>query len=399
MASPVKIAMIGCGGIANQHTRGYAELYKGGCRDFEYVACCDINEAGAKARAAQIAEIQGAEPKVFTDVGALLQSGIAEAADICLPHWLHHIIGIQCLEGGLHVMIEKPIGLTIKATKAIIAAGKKAGKVVATAENIRRYQTARAFHWALNEKKMIGDLLTVKSHQIMNKPPDYTPYAWKWRGVKLLTGGGMIMDSGAHYADMNVLMFGEPDKIACSMWTYCDLMVEDAPVVGTVKSDVEDAWHAIIRFKSGLEVTWTYSRVFHGDSKCAYYYGTEGTITDNKVVFHPFQNGGLIHLPNGTEIGTEAVVADYMKTLSEDRKRMLFPYGCVNGFGVQTWDFADSIRNNRKPEMDGEDGLKSKALCEACFEAATCGEYVSYDDVLSGKVNAYQKPIDEYWKL
>ena len=100
MSEPVKIAFIGCGGIAGQHAKGYADLYKRGCRDLEYAACCDVNEANAKERAKEIAAIQGSEPKVFTDLKDLTESGVAEAADICSPHWLHHALAIQCLEGG-----------------------------------------------------------------------------------------------------------------------------------------------------------------------------------------------------------------------------------------------------------------------------------------------------------
>jgi hypothetical protein len=49
--------------------------------------------------------------------------------------------------------------------------------------------------------------------------------------------------------------------------------------------------------------------------------------------------------------------------------------------------------------MDGMAGLRSKALCEACFESATLGRPVKYDDVLNGTIRTFQKPIDEFWEL
>ena len=49
--------------------------------------------------------------------------------------------------------------------------------------------------------------------------------------------------------------------------------------------------------------------------------------------------------------------------------------------------------------MDGVDGLGAKALCEACYESATVGRTVQYQEVLEGRVNAYQQPIDAFWDL
>ena len=49
--------------------------------------------------------------------------------------------------------------------------------------------------------------------------------------------------------------------------------------------------------------------------------------------------------------------------------------------------------------MDGWAGIRAKALCETCYESATAGAPVKYDDVFSGKVHAYQDPIDAYWGI
>jgi len=400
MAESVKLAFVGCGGIAAQHVGGYKELFNGGCRDVEYVACCDVNEDTAAGLAEAVAAVQGSEPKVFTDLDEMLDAGIAEGADVCLPHWLHHSAAIQCLEGGLHVMVEKPIGITVKATRKIIEAGKKAGKVVATAEQIRRMPAPRAFRWAIAERKLIGDVHMVCTKTVMHNPLDLDMPRMQWRALKLLTGGGLIMDSGAHYADMMIHLFGDVDEVYCTIQVLDQRMVENPPAVESAPVDVESTWHAIIRFKSGVEATWTYSRSFHGpNEQSASFYGSDGTIYNDRVVFHPFQLGGRVLLEDGTEMSNEDVIAEYMATLSDDEKNRLFPYGCESGFGVQMWDFADAIRNGREPEMDGEAGLRAKALCETCYESAAAGEPVKYDDVLSGEVCEYQRPIDEYWQI
>ena len=406
MSDGVKLALVGCGGISGAHVRGYKDLYTRGCREFEVTACCDVQAESAETRAQEIAEFQGSKPKVYTDVQDLIRSGAAQAADICVPHCFHHTVAIPLLEGGIHAMIEKPLGLTVKASQRIIQAAEASGCVLATGENVRRDLTARSCTWAINERRLIGDVRLVSIQAVNYGPFDFTRPAAKWRGIKVLTGGGMIMDSGAHFADMIQVLFGEPDEVYCSMASYDGRTIEDAPVVGTVPADVEDTWHAVIQFKAderhphGPVVTWTYSRSLYAEKvRQASYYGSEGTMLDLGFPFHPFQGGGNCVLADGSEVSSEQIQADYLAGLSEEEKAQRLPYGATDGFAIEVWDFVNAIATGRKPEMDGMDGLRAKALCESCYESATLGKPVKYADVLEGRIDAYQAPIDEYWGL
>jgi predicted dehydrogenase len=309
-------------------------------------------------------------------------------------------VAIPLLENGIDVMIEKPLGITVRASKKIIEAAEKHKRILATGENIRRYPTARACEWAINTRGLIGDVRLVNIQAINYGPFDITRPAAKWRVIKALTGGGMIMDSGAHFGDMIQVLFGDVDEVYCTMSCYDDRVVEGAPVVGMAPVDVEDTWHAVIRFKSGLHVTWTYSRALHEQGvRVGSYYGSEGTMRDLGFVFHPFQGGGEAVLPDGSEWSSEQIQAEYMATLSEEDKARLFPYGSMDGFAIEVWDFVNAIATGRKPEMDGYDGLRAKALCECCYESATAGKAVKFDDVLAGRVDAYQRPIDAFWEI
>jgi predicted dehydrogenase len=400
MSNGVKLALVGCGGISRAHVRGYADLYQNGCRDFSVVACCDVRAQSAETRAQEIAEFQGQKPRVYTRVEDLVEAGVADAADVCVPHCFHHSVGITLLEGGIHVMVEKPLGITILASRRLIDAAQRYGRVLATGENVRRYPTARACTWAIREQRLIGDVRLANIQSINYGPFDFTRPAAKWRGVKLLTGGGMIMDSGAHFTDMVQVLFGEPDEVYCSMASYDTRTIENAPIVGDVAADVEDSWHAVVRFKSGTTVAWTYSRSMYGEMvRQANYYGSAGTMVDLGFPFHPFQGGGNCVLADGSEITSEQIQADYMASLSEESRAGLFPYGTLDGFAVEVWDFVDAIAKGRKPEMDGYDGLRAKALCEACYESATLSKPVRFVDVLEGRLDAYQRPINDFWEL
>ena len=396
----VRLALVGCGNIAGAHIEGYEDLHRRGCREFQVTACCDVNEEAARQRAQEIAAFQGVTPEVFASVAGLVASEVADGVDVCVPHCFHHTVAVPLLEAGLHVMVEKPVGITIKASKMIIATAEKHGRVLATGENIRRYLTARSCVWALNEQRLIGDVQLVSVQAIDYKPFDYADPTMKWRGVKLLTGGGMIMDSGAHFADMVQVLFGEVDEVYCTMEALDDRIIKDSPMLGDVPADVEDTWHAVIRFKSGLTVTWTYSRSLYGDGlRMANYYGSEGRMVDLGFPFHPFQGGGDAVLADGTVVPSQQIQAQYMASLDDAEKANLFPYGSTDGFAIEAWDFVNSIATGRRPEMDGTDGMRAKALCECCYESATAGKPVKFADVLAGRVNAYQQPIDDYWQL
>jgi predicted dehydrogenase len=400
MATPVKLALVGCGWISRQHINGYKDLISRGCREFDISACCDPVEERARQKAAEIAEFQGHTPAVVTSVPDLIAADIAEAADVCVPHYCHHSVAAELLKAGIHTMVEKPVGITVRATKAIIEAAAKADRVLAAAENIRRYNTARACAWALRDQQLIGDVKLVNIQSINHQIFDFENPAFKWRGIKLLTGGGMIMDSGAHFADMIKLLFGKVADVYCTFDVSDTRMIADAPVLRVSPADVEDTWHAVIRFESGLHVTWTYSRSLHGPAvSVGNYYGSDGTMTDLGFVFHPFQRGGQIVKPDGSVISNDNIVAQYMESLDSDAQEYLFPYGSTDGFAIEVYDFIRAIRTGVKPEMDGEDALRAKTLCEACYESAVAGTFVAYDDVLNGDVDAYQRPIDAYWKL
>lgn len=400
MSDTIRLALVGCGGISQAHRNGYKAIMAAGCREFAVTACCDVLRERAEKAAADIAAFQGSTPRVFTSVTELIAAGCADAADICTPHYAHHACAIELLNAGLHVMVEKPIGITVRASKAIIAAGKRNRRVVATAEQVRRCQNSRAAEWALNTRKLIGDVRLAIVQSVDNGAFNYDLSAFKWRGIKLLVGGGMIMDSGAHFADMIQHLFGAVDEVACDTRAFDTRLIEGAPVLGSARADVEDTWQITMRFKSGLLVNWAYCRSAPGQKLAtALYYGTQGSMRDLGFPFHCFQGGCEVTLADGTKLSNAEVVEQYMKSLSEADKQRLFPYGCLDCFGIEVWDFVNSIRTGRQPEMDGMEGLRSKALCEACFESATLGRPVKYDSVLSGRVRAFQKPIDDFWKL
>ncbi|MBP8955044.1 MAG: Gfo/Idh/MocA family oxidoreductase, partial [Armatimonadetes bacterium] len=158
MSDKVRLAIVGTGGIAKAHLGGYKTLLDAGYDQFEIAGLCDTNEGRRSEYAALVKEYFGLEPAQYSSVEEMCEkAGDIQAADICTPHAFHHTAAIPCLEAGIDVMVEKPCGITIKASDRIIEAAQKKNCIVAVAEQVRRGLKARCMDWAVNEQKMIGD--------------------------------------------------------------------------------------------------------------------------------------------------------------------------------------------------------------------------------------------------
>ena len=86
---------------------------------------------------------------------------------------------------------------------------------------------------------------------------------------------------------------------------------------------------------------------------------------------------------------------EFMTSLGEEGKNKLFPHGFTDGVLLECYDFVDAIENNRPPDVTAEMGLRAKSICESIYESAACGQAVNYEDIVAGRINKYQKPIDD----
>mgnify|MGYP005836538403 CR=1 FL=1 len=400
MKDQIRLAMVGCGGIAGAHLNGYENLVKAGYDRFRFEAVVDPREANAQQLQDRIEAMTGHRPAAFATVEEMLKQAKVDGVDICTPHAMHHSAAIPCLKKGVSVMVEKPCGITIKASKRMLAAAEKTGALISTAEQIRRTKPARAMEWAINKKKMIGDPRFMTMQVFGHASFDWKSYAFAWRGLQILGGGGMAFDAGVHFTDMMLYVFGPVKDVSCEFRTYFTPVLNGPAGIGKKKLDVEDTWLATLRFESGFVCHWGYSREARGHkTRTGIYYGSKGSLRDRQEWMHPFQNGADLITADGEEVPYDTIEAQYMASLSAKQKDRLFPYGLGDGISNECWDFVDAMDKGRQPELTGIDGMKSKAVAMAMYESNLSGDWVKVADVESGKVNAYQKPIDEYWKI
>ena len=394
----VNLAIVGCGGMAGAHLRGYEELLQRGEDRFRIVAAVDEAKERAEGFAAHLGSAAGWEVAAFGTVEELLDSGLkVDGADICSPHGLHHVLACQLLQGGVNVLVEKPIGITVKASKKIAATAKRRGLVAATAEQCRRAIGQRTIHWAFDDG-LLGDPAMWWAIQARWQDPEPVG-GWSWRVDRKLGGCGMVMDSGAHWVDTMRYWFGEIDSVFARVEQVRDRRFQKGRRV--VKGAQEDFWTAIFNFRSGLVGTWSWTISAPGKGFTQLTLaGTRGSIIDSDI-FHPaaFQANGECQLIDGTTYSMGKLQEMYLDTLSAARREELFPYGITAGVPLELWDFIDALSRGRPVEIDAEEGMRSKAVSEAIYESGKSGQVVKVADVVSGKVDAWQRDLNNYWKL
>ncbi|MDP7305860.1 MAG: Gfo/Idh/MocA family oxidoreductase, partial [Pirellulaceae bacterium] len=131
------IALVGCGGMGLRHLHGLIEHNKK-FDSLRLVAVCDVN-ADAAQHVADVAEgALRSRPATYTDFDKLLSEVKPDAIDIVTDTRMHHVFAEMAFDAGVHVMCEKPMGITLKACRRMRDAAERTGMTLSIAENYRR---------------------------------------------------------------------------------------------------------------------------------------------------------------------------------------------------------------------------------------------------------------------
>ena len=381
MADEVVLGLIGCGGMMGAHVNGYKALWNAGLRDFRIAATCDIEAGRAERLAADIEAFQGTRPTVYTDFEKMLAAeGNLDACDLSLVHRDHHKVAIPCLKAKKHVTIEKPLAITCRAAKAIIAAAKKAKRLLQTAENYRRAPDNRAIHWALANKR-IGDLRMLYWIDVGERL-----WYWAWREHRELAGGGWSMDGGVHFADLFRYHVGDVKTLyAVSRAHFPTRYRDSAKLADPVQATVEDTTLAVLEFANGVSGEWSSTSAAPGlGFNQRVVYGSEGSLA---------WGVGLKTRSQQTTMG--ALLEEHKQAMTEDEREKLFPRGVTDTVATELWEFIQAIQGKATLETDGVEGLKALAICMAIYESSWLNAPVKIADVESCKIENYQADLNE----
>lgn len=226
-----KIGIVGAGIIGKSHSE--AILKNGDC---VLTAVCDT----VIERAEEIASEHNAES--YTDYKEMAEKADIDAVILNLPHFLHHDATVYFLEKGIHVLVEKPMAMNTEECDSMIEAAKKSGAKLAVGHVQKYYSVIEDVKKIIEEEKY-GKLCMITEVRNVN----YLPNRPKWFLEKEKSGGGIVMNYGAHTLDR--IMYVTGDRVE-EIQGYLSNPISD--------DNVEINAQLLLKLKSGVSANITY---------------------------------------------------------------------------------------------------------------------------------------------
>lgn len=416
MEKTVNVGLVGCGFMGTRHLYGFQELNNRDLKQIRLKAVCDLKADRSENVATLTKAHLGYRPAVYTDIHKMLnEEKELDAVDIVVDPAFHHTLADIAFRSGKHVLIEKPMGITVKACIEMVDSARKHGKILAVAENYRRDPLNRLVKAAL-DTDVIGKPFMVLQHLVEGGGKIAVS---PWRHIK--ERGGILLDMGAHYADLLRYFFGEVEQVTGKMCMFekirkgievtgwpAEIRAKMEDKSAKVKPTVEDTALGILEFKNGVLGQWITSLAGNGKSLWQrIIYGSEGSIDA------PLDRSGnplYVHLKDGTQLSGLDVLKRTRNLPYEEITRKIFPEGLHQYrlpfqeadrrlIAIELYDFAEAVLYSRKPEVNGNEGLKAVALTYAILESAFLNSPVKVKDVENGKISGYQQEINEAWNI
>jgi predicted dehydrogenase len=338
----LRFALVGCGRIAPRH----AELLsKGQVRNASLAAVCDIDEAKARAFGAKYGV------PAYKDMDEMLkkEKGI-DIVTVLTPSGLHAQHTISLASYGKHIVVEKPMALTLDDADAMIRACDRNGVKLFVVKQNRFNRPVQKLREALEQgrfgKIVLGTVRVrwCRTQEYYDQDP--------WRGTWKLDGG-VLTNQASHHLDLLEWMMGTPESVFAKSTT------------ALVKIETEDTAVATVKFSSGAL----------------------GVIEATTAARPKDLEGSLSILGENGTVEIAGFAVNEMKTWNFRDKRpedadVLAHYSVnppnVYGFGHQEYlqDVVDSIESGTSALVDGLEGRKSLELITALYESIETGREV-----------------------
>lgn len=252
----LNVGVIGVGSISHQHIEPYLQH-----EEVNVIALCDKNQTrlAEKGKLYQVDQLYG-------DYTALLNDAAIDAVSICTWNNSHAEIAIAALEAGKHVLVEKPLSMTVEEALAVEAAAERTGKVIQVGFVRRHGENTKVLKKFIDNKDL-GEIYYAKTSCIrrIGNPGG-------WFSDREKSGGGPLIDLGVHIIDICWYLMGKPRPVSVSGNTYAklgnrrnidNLSFYKAADYNPELNDVEDLANAMIRFDNGASIMVDVSYSLH----------------------------------------------------------------------------------------------------------------------------------------
>ena len=409
-----RFALMGCGGMGRRHLQGFGELARVRPGLVELAAVIDVAGDRAEFAAREAADLLGGCPRAFTSLDQAIRAvPDLEAVDIVTTAGTHHAAAAAALGHGLHVLVEKPMAVTLRGCRRMRQAAARHGRILSVAENYRRDPISRLAR-ALFQAGIIGECRTVLYTRLGGGTRLFiTP----WRHLR--EQGGPLLDAGVHEADMLVNHLGpvrevlgrarlvEPrrhvERPEVAPGGFYDRFVSEYP--DAVEATAPDAMIATLTFASGAWGQWVQDHSSYGPSVLrSVVLGSEGRMDIPSMRSGEPLTVWLTDAPEPVpdeellervpEFALDDLSAELFGGARLARYAGDFPTADRKLIAIELAELATAIETDADVEVGPDQGEAAVALVMAVFESSETGGPVTVDEVRSGAVSAYQDPID-----
>lgn len=337
----MNFAIIGCGHITMRHAESLQAL-----PDAKLVAVCDTDGS----RVSNFARDYHAEP--YTDYRAMLERSDVDVVTICVPSGLHTKIGVDVAQAGKHVLVEKPIALTLADADQLITVCSREKVNLGVVLQNRFNPPMVALREALNQGKL-GRILLGNATVRWYRPQSY--YDVGWRGTWAMDGG-ILLNQAIHHVDALSWLIGDVH----SVFAFMDTLAHDI--------EVPDVCVASIRFTNGAVAnieasTVTYPHNLEGSVAI---FGEKGSV---KVGGTALNQTEFWKIEGDLERENEILTYEYENT----------PESRGYSHQQQIAEMIRSIEEGRPPSTSGVEARKSLELVLAIHESARLGREVQIE--------------------
>ncbi|GIH19379.1 Gfo/Idh/MocA family protein [Rugosimonospora africana] len=351
--APLRMGVIGIGWAGQQHLEALSAR-----ADVEVVAL-----AGMEAELlGQLADKHGVASR-YERWEDLLDSAQIDAVVVAVPTALHAPIAIAALERGLHVLCEKPIAESAERAEAMVAAARKAGRVLEIAFNHRRRGDIEMLKGVVDRGEL-GRIYYAKAWWLRRSG---IPQPGSWFTRKESAGGGPLVDIGIHVLDFALHLMGEPAVTAANATTFAEFGPrgrggEPSGATDFV-FDVEDFATALLRLEKDaaltIETSWAGYRA-KADEIGVTLYGTEG--------------GAELVITGYKPVGRLRVFKDDVGP--EKETELTAEPGRGHAAVAETFVATVLAGPDAWPAYDGSLALSRARIIDACYESARTAQQV-----------------------
>ncbi len=299
------------------------------------------------ANAAAIAEGYGGV--VYPSFEALLADPVVEAVLLPTPHFLHHPQTVAALRAGKHVFVEKPIATSVAQAEDMIRIGEETGRMIAVGHQGRHTGGIRKVKAML----AAGELGVVAAVVIVQGYP-HALYRTKddWRTGENAVPGGQLDELGVHYFDVLQFLFGPARRVT----GFVDRPSPGAP---------PDTATAALHFDGGVIASYTTYATSVGLSRMTIL-GSKGALELNRMGQDACTWQPVCDLATSRQGGlpSQAITFDG-------------PYLVTTALTAELEDFADAIREGRRPQVGAAESLATLRISRAIMEASATGRTIN----------------------